>query len=264
MKLAVAVAAFAASLGFTSCLDGSDVGGTGTLTYPLRVETDWMTGQTIFKDAADIKYVPTTLVTVSGVQSDLAMVSFSYDYETFTAQGERKDITVLATPEYLPKGTMTDEVVPEAGTVSVSTLNAQSSMIWGYNDYLILNPMFYVHKSTTDETADVEFAKHKFTIYYDKETKAEGDVMKLKLRYQIDGVTTDEQLKDYTMSSPYYYVYFDLESAINAYRNVNGSYPKRLEVEYESAWSSSSPTMDPSKKNVQTFSCEMQPEREEF
>ena len=74
------------------------------MTWPFKVDYDIMTGKTIFVDEADNEYIPTTTVTVSGERSDLAMVSFSYDYEQFAAQGDRKDITVLETPEYLPKG----------------------------------------------------------------------------------------------------------------------------------------------------------------
>lgn len=262
MKLAVAVAAFAASLGFTSCLDGSGVGGTGTMTWPLKVDYDLMTGKTIFTDWTDTEYVPTTEVMVSGDQSELAMVSFSYDYETFTSQGQRKDITILATPEYLPVGMMMGEDVPETGTVSVSSLSTNNTIVWGYNDYLILNPMLFVNKTTTNDTKNEELRKHKFTLYYDREAKAEGDILKLKLRYQIQDVATEEALKDYTQSYPYYYVYFDLREAIRAYEEVNESYPKRLEVEYETA-SLSTPTMDSSKKDLLTFSCELQPKPED-
>lgn len=256
MKFVVVMAAFAASLGITSCLDTSSSGGTGTLTWPFKVDYDIMTGKTIFVDEADNEYIPTTTVTVSGERSDLAMVSFSYDYEQFAAQGDRKDITVLGTPEYLPKGEVSDEAIPEEGTVSLSGFNTQSLLIWGYNDYLILNPLFYVHKSTTNETLDTELKNHKFTLYYDAATKAENDVMKLKLRYQILNVETEDALADYTVSYSYCYEYFDLRSAIRAYETLNGTYPKKLEVEYETA-STYVPTMDSKKKSKQTYVCEM-------
>lgn len=257
MKFVVVMAAFAASLGITSCLDTSSSGGTGTLTWPFKVDYDIMTGKTIFVDEADNEYIPTTAVTVSGDRSDLAMVSFSYDYEQFATQGDRKDITVLGTPEYLPKGEVSGEVIPEEGTVSLSGFNTRSVLIWGYNDYLILNPLFYVHESTTNETLDTELKNHKFTLYYDAATKAENDVMKLKLRYQILNAETEDALASYTKSlNDPYYVYFDLRSAIRAYETLNGTYPKKLEVEYETA-STYVPTMDSKKKSKQTYVCEM-------
>lgn len=256
MKFVVVMAAFAASLGITSCLDTSSVGGTGTLTWPFKVSSDYMTGKTIFVDEADNEYIPTTAVTVSGDRSDLAMVSFSYDYEQFAAQGDRKDITVLGTPKYLPKGEVSGEAIPEEGIVSLSGFNTQSLLIWGYNDYLILNPLFYVHESTASETLDTELKNHKFTLYYDAATKAENDVMKLKLRYQILNVGTEDALADYTKSYSYCYEYFDLRSAIRAYETLNGTYPKKLEVEYETA-STYVPTMDSKKKSKQTYVCEM-------
>lgn len=256
MKFVVVMAAFAASLGITSCLDTSSSGGTGTLTWPFKVDYDIMTGKTIFVDEADNEYIPTTTVTVSGERSDLAMVSFSYDYEQFAAQGDRKDITVIGTPEYLPEGEVSDKAIPEEGTVSLSGFNTQSLLIWGHNDYLILNPLFYVHESTVSETLDTELKNHKFTLYYDAATKAENDVMKLKLRYQILNAETEKALADYTMSYSYCYEYFDLRSAIRAYETLNGTYPKKLEVEYETA-STYVPTMDSKKKSKQTYVCEM-------
>ena len=256
MKFVVVMAAFAASLGITSCLDTSSSGGTGTLTWPFKVDYDIMTGKTIFVDEADNEYIPTTTVTVSGERSDLAMVSFSYDYEQFAAQGDRKDITVIGTPEYLPEGEVSDKAIPEEGTVSLSGFNTQSLLIWGHNDYLILNPLFYVHESTVSETLDTELKNHKFTFYYDAATKAENDVMKLKLRYQILNAETEKALADYTMSYSYCYEYFDLRSAIRAYETLNGTYPKKLEVEYETA-STYVPTMDSKKKSKQTYVCEM-------
>ena len=256
MKFVVVMAAFTASLGITSCLDTSSSGGAGTLTWPFKVDYDIMTGKTIFVDEADNEYIPTTTVTVSGERSDLAMVSFSYDYEQFAAQGDRKDITVIGTPEYLPEGEVSDKAIPEEGTVSLSGFNTQSLLIWGHNDYLILNPLFYVHESTVSETLDTELKNHKFTLYYDAATKAENDVMKLKLRYQILNAETEKALADYTMSYSYCYEYFDLRSAIRAYETLNGTYPKKLEVEYETA-STYVPTMDSKKKSKQTYVCEM-------
>lgn len=261
MKFAVVMAAFAASLGITSCLNTSGVGGTGTLTWPFKVSTDYMTGKTVFVDEADNKYVPTTSVSVSGDVSDLALVSFSYDYEQFAAQGNRKDITVLSTPKYLPRGVDSQEAIPETGTVALSGFNAQSMIIWGKNDFLILNPMFLINKNTTNETLDQELKNHKFTVYYDAETKSENDVMELKLRYQILNVETEEALADYTMSNPYYYIYFDLRSAIRSYEKLNGAYPKKLKIEYEVS-SKSGPTMDSEQKSPQTCTCDLREKAE--
>lgn len=261
MKFMVVIAAFAASLGITSCLDTSSSGGTGTLTWPFKVDYDILTGKTIFVDEADNEYVPTTSVSVLGDVSDLALVSFSYDYEQFATQGSRKDITVLSTPKYLPRGVVSQEAMPEEGTVALSGFNTQSMLIWGYNDYLILNPMFLINKETTNETVDAELKNHKFTIYYDAETTAENDVMELKLRYQILNVETEEALADYTMSNPYYYVYFDLRSAIRSYEALNGTYPKKLKIEYETS-SKSGSTMDPTKKTTQTCTCDLREKAE--
>ena len=253
MKLTVVMAALVASLGFTSCLDSAENGGTAVTSVPLKVGYDYSTLKTIFTDPAGTKYIPTTSATISGEKSQLALVAFSYEYDQLAAQSQKIDITLLGTPEYIPERTIIKGEVPEENTVSVSSLESRNSMVWGYNNYLILNPVIYINKSTTNDNLDEELKKHRFTLYYSGTEATESGVLTLQLRYQITNETSEEDLTDYTMSDPYYYVYFDLTSAISTYENVNGTYPKQLKVEYEIA-STSAPTMDSSKKRTQTVS----------
>lgn len=260
MKLAVAVAAFAASLGFTSCLDSSGVGGTGTIMgYPLRVTYDYSSMNQVFEDGVGTKYIPTTEVTIEGNKSDLAAVSFSYDYEQWSTQGDRKSITLLATPQYIPYGNVTFGTLPESGTVSLS-VDDRRCFIWGFNEYLILNPIFNIKKGTTNDNLEGELSNHHFTLYYDRNKAEDSGVMTLKLRYQITGVDSEESLKkDYTEPYSYYSLYFDLRNAVQEYETVNDTYPTKLVVEYETS-SSGIPSME--NKDTGQLRLDMQPKKD--
>lgn len=262
MKLAVAVAAFAASLGFTSCLDGSDVGGTMQGTLPFKVVTDYMTGNTIFEDAGGNEYKPITPVVMGeGTPTQFAQVYFSYDMEQVGTQ-KQMPITVLGNPEYIPAGQLKEEAVP-TGTVSMSGIVEEQNggrIVWENNDYLILYPTFKVHKSTTVETLKEELKKHVFSLYYNLEEATDDKILKLYLRYQITGASTDEELKDYSVSTSYP-TYFDLRTVIARYEGKTGVYPEKVEIEYETSYSST-PTVNEEQKNKQNFTLNLQPKQE--
>lgn len=262
MKLAAVVAAFAASLGFTSCLDGSGTGGTMQGTFPFKVVTDYMTGNTIFEDAVGNEYKPITPVVMGeGTPTQFAQVYFSYDMEQMGTQ-KQIPITVLGNPEYIPAGKLSEEAVP-AGMVSVSGILEERNggrIVWENNDYLILYPTFKVHKSTNVETLKDELKKHVFTLYYDLEGATDDKILKLSLRYQIAGVSTDEDLKEYSVSTSYP-AYFDLRSVIARYEGKTGVYPEKVEIEYETSYSFT-PTVNEEQKNKQRFTLNLQPKHE--
>lgn len=262
IKLAVCAAALMAMMGFSSCLNG-DVNTTQQLSLILKAETDYLGIETYFVDAYGIKYKPVS-TTLINKESDFAVVPMQFDTSTFNAQTSSYDITLLGEPSFL-KGL---RINGEASTVpDPQTLTAALNLVddgytrgtvWGKNEYLILPIIFPINKDVdlSDQTElKNELSKHHFNITFDPEKmlSEDGDSLKLKLTYTVDGVDdAEEYAKTYTQTvadTRYSYMYASLNPVYGILDEDQQKKVKWIRMEFEDS-KNDKPTVKPEEKNI--------------
>lgn len=257
-KFGVLAMALVSMLGFTSCLDSGDPGPNQRYMC-LRAKSGLFGGVT-FEDPSGFEYIPSNSMSLSAPTSQLALVYFTYEAETLTQESKSVDVTLLQDPAYLNiYGALNTSVPASSETVSIYNLPTNNAFIWGYNEYLVLSPLYYLKNGTTSSDLKEELANHKLTVYYDSSEEVTNKTLPLHLRYQITGIDgTDEDWgTDYNNVGYTDYAYINLKSFVSQYKAVHGEEPEKVSIEFEKFGNTSIPTMNPDKKMSQVITLEM-------
>ncbi len=231
-KLKVFFAALAAVVGLSSCLDSNN-DGTSSNTMFLR-PISYM-GYTTFVGADGVKYTPTSAIDPAPTTSDLALVGFSYNTADVTNNMKELNISVLGV-NYLKRiNVLTDTDKNDCVTTTIVNDGSYGDhvMFWS-KDFMLIPMYFMLHKSTTTSNLTTEFAKHNVGIYFDQDEAIKDNTLKLYLTYSITGLdtTNKEQMKEYSVKSGYYVTY-NLNYALNAFKGLNGGKnPEKIQIVY--------------------------------
>lgn len=256
-KLAVIFAALLTMAGFSSCLNSEDDGISTYYGY-LEVNSGW--GNVTFSTPDGLEFVPNKTITTT-TSSKLALVSCQYNDVDLTTETKKLPVTLLYDPVYLNDLGYAGSILPDVtSTVSLYSLGENGGGVWGYNEYLVLTPAYFLKKGTTSENLSTELVNHHLNVYYVPEEDNETTkTLKLYLRYQLTGIddsSTEEGTETWASDYNVKYsdaVYVSLSSLLAQYESVHGEKPEKLEVEYEyNSNSYTVPTKDTNKKRTKT------------
>ena len=256
-KLAVVFAALLTMVGFSSCLNSEDDGISTYYGY-LEVNSGW--GNVTFSTPDGLEFVPYKTITTT-TSSKLALVSCQYNDVDLTTETKKLPVTLLYDPVYLNDLGYAGSILPDVtSTVSLYSLGENGGGVWGYNEYLVLTPAYFLKKGTTSENLSTELVNHHLNVYYVPEEDNETTkTLKLYLRYQLTGIddsSTEEGTETWASDYNVKYsdaVYVSLSSLLAQYESVHGEKPEKLEVEYEyNSNSYTVPTKDTNKKRTKT------------